>query len=433
MAAREEIIVVGLGITGLSVVRYLLARGHQPVVMDSRAEPPGKSQLPDGAIWCDGGLDGERLAQARMIVLSPGMPLATPEISQAAAAGVEIVGDVELFAREARAPIVAITGSNGKTTVTTLVGEIARQAGWQVAVGGNIGTPALELLDDSVQLYVLELSSFQLETTCSLRPAAATVLNVTEDHMDRYASLEEYRSAKAKIYQGADCAVINRDDPLTHTRAAARVVSFGRDNRGYGLAFQQGECWLTAEGERLVGASELPLSGQHNLLNMLAALALVEAVGIPRKAALATLKGFRGLPHRCERLPDKLGCCWINDSKATNVGATLAAIEGLRESVAGRLYVILGGDGKDADFSPLAPALSRYVATTLCFGRDGGKLAALSDNSHLVASLDEAVAWLAGQVCPGDWVLLSPACASLDMYRNYMERGDHFRRLVEAL
>jgi len=432
MASHEEIIVVGLGITGLSVVRYLLARGHRPVVMDSRAEPPGKGQLPAGASWCDGGLDGERLARAKMIVLSPGVPLATPAIRMAAQAGVEIVGDVELFAREARAPIVAITGSNGKTTVTTLVGEMARQAGWQVGVGGNIGTPALELLDDAAQLYVLELSSFQLETTRSLRPAAATVLNVSEDHMDRYASLEEYRAAKLNIYRGAGCAVINRDDPLTHTRAAARIASFGRDNNGYGLVYEGDDCWLTAEGERLVKASGLALSGQHNLLNLLAALALAEAVGIPRTAAVAAMKGFRGLPHRCERLPDKLGGCWINDSKATNVGATLAAIDGLREAVPGRLYVILGGDGKDADFSPLAPALSG-LAATLCFGRDGAKLAALSDNSRLVASLDEAVAWLAGQVRSGDWVLLSPACASLDMYRNYMERGDHFRRLVNAL
>ncbi|MDX1266671.1 MAG: UDP-N-acetylmuramoyl-L-alanine--D-glutamate ligase [Oceanisphaera sp.] len=433
----ERILIIGLGQTGLSCLRYCLQRGVGPVVMDTRACPPGAEQLPAQIERHFGGLALAPILAAELIIVSPGVALATPELQQALAAGIEIIGDIELFVRECTAPIVAITGSNGKSTVTTLVGEMAEEAGMVVGVGGNIGTPALDLLPQvagkPLELAVLELSSFQLETTPGLRAIAATVLNISEDHLDRYDSLAHYRDTKLGIYDGAALAVYNREDSETRPQQAQAAVSFGLDEIEYGRMKHDGELWLSRFGEPVLPVSALKILGAHNQLNTLAAMALADKAGIALDAQLKVLRRFGGLAHRCQFVAEKNGVRWVNDTKATNVGATLAAIAGINEAVSGRLWLIAGGQGKGQDFGPLVPLLNGTLAGMVCFGQDRKRLLALADNTFEVATLDEAVAWCAGQAQPGDWVLLAPACASLDMYSSYQKRGEHFIALVEAL
>ncbi|MFU9137285.1 UDP-N-acetylmuramoyl-L-alanine--D-glutamate ligase [Erwinia tasmaniensis] len=430
----KKVVIIGLGLTGQSCVDFFLARGVTPRVMDTRVAPAGLNKLPETVACWLGSLNDDWLLDADLIVASPGMPLAHPSLAAAADAGVEIVGDIELFCREAQAPIVAITGSNGKSTVTSLVGEMAQAAGWQVGVGGNIGLPALMLLNQPAQLYVLELSSFQLETTCSLKAAAATVLNVTEDHMDRYPfGLQQYRAAKLRVYEQASVCVVNADDAMTMPVRGAdkRCVSFGADVGDYHLNRQQGSIWLRVKGEKVLNTDEMLLTGQHNYTNALAALALADAVGLPRASSLKALTTFGGLAHRFQLAYRHNGVSWINDSKATNVGSTEAALNGLK--VAGTLWLLLGGDGKAADFSPLSRYLSDNVRIC-CFGRDRAALAALRPEIAMqTETLAEAMEYIAAQVKPGDTVLLSPACASLDQFKNFEQRGDAFTQLAKEL
>lgn len=440
----ERILIIGLGQTGLSVLHYCQQRGVSPVVMDTRACPAGHEQIPATIERHFGAITLAPLLAAELIILSPGIALATPEIQQALAAGVEVVGDIELFVRECRAPIIAITGSNGKSTVTTLLGEMAQEAGLKVGVGGNIGIPALSLLDDpsgnepELELAILELSSFQLETTPSLAAHGATVLNISEDHLDRYASLAHYRDTKLGIYQNTQLAVYNREDAQTQPSilaATATVIhtSFGLDGQAYGRVEHQGELWLSHHGRPILPVSALKILGTHNQLNALAAMALADQAGIAQDAQLTVLRRFTGLKHRCQFVAEKHGVLWINDSKATNVGATLAAIAGMRGAITGQLWLIAGGQGKGQDFSPLRPLLQEAMAGMVCFGQDRQPLLALADNTHEVSNLEQAVAWCAQQAKAGDCVLFAPACASLDMYPNYQLRGEHFITLVEAL
>ncbi|QHM76710.1 UDP-N-acetylmuramoylalanine--D-glutamate ligase [Mixta theicola] len=431
----RKVVIIGLGLTGLSCVDFFLAQGVTPRVMDTRVSPPGLEKLPDSVERHLGSLNGDWLLAADLIVASPGIALSHPLLAQAADAGVEIVGDIELFCREAQAPIVAITGSNGKSTVTTLVGEMAKAAGWTVGVGGNIGLPALSLLKQPAQLYVLELSSFQLETTCSLKAAAATILNVTEDHMDRYPlGLQQYRAAKLRIYDNAAACVVNADDALTMPVRGAdeRCISFGVDVGDYHLNRQQGSVWLRVRGEKVLNTSEMKLVGLHNYTNALAALALADAAGVPRASSLKALTTFQGLAHRFQLVHERNGVRWINDSKATNVGSTEAALSGLQAQ--GTLWLLLGGDGKSADFTPLQRYLQGDAIRVYCYGRDGAALAALRPEiSTLTDTLAQAMAAIAPQVRSGDIVLLSPACASLDQFRNFEQRGDAFAQLAREL
>jgi len=343
----KKVVIIGLGMTGLSCVDFFLARGVTPRVMDTRVSPPGLDTLPEQVERHLGGLNDDWLLKADLIVASPCMALSHPSLSAAADAGVEIVGDIELFCREAQAPVITITGSNGKSTVTTLVGEMAKAAGMNVGVGGNIGLPALMLLDKGCELYVLELSSFQMETTSSLKAAAATILNVTEDHMDRYPfGLQQYRAAKLRVYENAKVCVVNADDALTMPVRGAddRCISFGITMGDYHLNRQLGETWLRVKGEKVLNVKEMKLTGQHNYTNALAALALADAVGLPRSSSLKALTTFTGLAHRFQLALEHNGVRWINDSKATNVGSTEAALNGLH--VDGTLHLLLGGDGK---------------------------------------------------------------------------------------
>jgi UDP-N-acetylmuramoylalanine--D-glutamate ligase len=443
IVSDRRTLIVGLGKTGLSCVRYLSGQGREIAVADSRLQPPGLDELKAG--WPDvpvylGDFDEALFAGFNELVVSPGISIAEPAIAGAAARGARIRGDIDLFADAADAPIIAITGSNGKTTVTTLVGEMARAAGRNVQVGGNIGTPALDLLEQGADLYVLELSSFQLETTEELGALAATVLNVSDDHMDRYPDKMAYFQAKQRIYRGCKNAIVNLDDALSTpmARDTLRFLCFGF-NRVNPETFSTRDddegTWITWGLENLLLASELQLMGRHNISNVMAALALGYAAGLAMEPMLEVARRFRGLPHRCEFVRNLDGVDYINDSKGTNVGATVAAIESLVPD-SGKVILIAGGDGKGADFQPLAEPVAACCRALVLIGRDAGKISqavGASVPQHRATSLQEAVSRARLAAEPGDRVLLSPACASFDMFRDYNDRGEQFRTLVEGL
>lgn len=434
-------VVVGLGRTGLSCARYLQSRGIAFAVTDSRKAPPESAalqQLAPGVEISFGGFDLSLLDGATQIVVSPGVSLREPFLVEAAKRGLPIAGDIELFAREVKAPVAAVTGTNGKSTVTTLVARMAEAAGKRVLAGGNLGRPALELLDEPVpELYVLELSSFQLDTTQSLRTAAATVLNVTPDHMDRYATLEDYAASKARIFMNCDAAVLNLDDAAVRSMAesAQRKVGFSlvRDPAAeYYATEQDNDVTLMHRDARIVAMSELKITGLHNAANALAALAMSDALGLSRELAVQALREFPGLPHRSQWVADVGGVRYVDDSKGTNIGATLAAVAGMP----GSLVVIAGGQGKGQDFSALASAFRGKVRHVLLLGQDarliGDVLQGVS-SIEFARDMDEAVRMSAKAARPGETVLLSPACASLDMFRDYAQRGDVFAAAVRGL
>jgi len=437
--AQRKTIIVGLGKSGLSCARFLLRQGVEVMVVDSRANPPAKQQLQNEFPEVEtqfGGFDMELFEQADMLVVSPGVSLRAPAIAAAIEAGVEVVGDIELFARYAQAPVIAITGSNGKSTVTTMVGEMAKAASKDVCVGGNIGTPVLDLLQaDEPDLYVLELSSFQLETTSSLKPVAAVVLNVSQDHLDRYSDMQDYAEAKQRIYAGAAIKLINRDDVLVASWCGEDQswIRFSlhqpQHSNDFGVVQQDGQSWLAKGEQLLLPVSELKVAGKHNVANALAALALGESVALPMAAMLEALRSFAGLPHRCQWLAEKDGVSWFNDSKATNVGAAVASINGM----AGKVVLLAGGEAKGQDFSELRKALSDKGRATVLFGADADQIAAVLDGVlpvRCVASLPDAVAAAQALAHAGDAVLLAPACASFDMFSGYEDRGNQFAAAV---
>ncbi len=437
-------LVVGLGKTGLSCVRHLSARGVALAVADSRSNPPGletlQEEFPNTALFV-GGFEPAAFEAAERLVVSPGVSVNEPAIRGAIERGVPVVGDIELFAEEAAAPVVAITGSNGKSTVTTILGEFARRAGLNAGVGANLGTPALELLDPARELYVLELSSFQLETTWTLRPRVAVVLNVSPDHMDRYANLDDYSAAKAKIYEGAEFRVFNADDPqvMAMRRGGAGEILFSLaepDDNDYGVRQIDGAEWLCRGGEPLMPAAELLMPGRHNLANALAALALGHAVGFSFELMREALGEFPGLPHRTQFVLERRGVRWYNDSKGTNIGATIAALDGLAEGGESRVVLIAGGQGKGQEFTQLAPAVARAARAVVLFGEDAPRIeSALTGAAPLVRAkeMKEAVRRAAELAREGDKVLLSPACASFDMFRGYDHRGQAFVEAVRRL
>ena len=443
IVSDRRTLVVGLGKTGLSCVRYLCEKGRDVAVADSRLSPPGlddlRAEWPDLPVYL-GEFDADLFAGFNELVVSPGISVAEPAIRVAADKGAVIRGDIDLFSEVADAPIIAITGSNGKTTVTTLVGEMARAAGRRVEVGGNIGTPALELLGRGADLYVLELSSFQLETTRELNALAATVLNVSDDHMDRYPDKMAYFQAKQRIFNGCQNAVVNLDDALSTPMARdnLRFLCFGfhRVNPDTFSTRDDDEgTWITFGFDNLLLAEELGLMGQHNISNVMAALALGQAAGLPMDVMLDTAKRFKGLPHRCEFVRRVSDVDYINDSKGTNVGATAAAIESLVPA-GGKIVLIAGGEGKGADFSLLAEPVATHCRAVVLIGADAETIAtALGNRVETVNAADIAGAVHTAKKLaqPGDRVLLSPACASFDMFRDYGDRGDRFRQQVEGL
>lgn len=430
----KKVVIIGLGVTGLSCVDYFLAQNVIPKVIDTRSSPSGLEQLDKRVAYHLGSLNIDWLLEADLIIASPGIALSTPELQKAIEKGKEIIGDVELFCREvnqqANKRIIAITGANGKTTVTTLVGEIIKSAGIKVGVGGNIGQPALALLTQDYDMYVLELSSFQLETTNSLKATVATILNISEDHMDRYPlGLMQYVEAKQRIYCNAKYCLINHDDKLTFPQySQADILSFGMQQGDYHLSHHYD--YLIAQEQPVLATNMMKLTGYHNYLNALAALAIADKLMISRTLSLATIAAFQGLSHRFEVIFEKNNVKWINDSKATNVGSTEAALKSVVCN--GKLFLLLGGDGKSADFSPLVPYLQNKNLEIFCFGRDRSLLAKLAPNiTTITETLAEAIQIIAKKVVPNDVVLLSPACASLDQFKNYIERGNQFAQLAK--
>lgn len=447
IATDQLRIIIGLGQTGLSCARYLAGQGLPFMLLDTRDTPPNieliQAEFSGVEIHC-GALDQALLCAANEIILSPGVAKDQPAIQAAVAAGVKLSGDIDLFCQAVTAPVVAITGSNAKSTVTTLVGQMALDAGIDTGIGGNLGTPVLDMLSDGEQqLYVLELSSFQLETVNDLRAAAATVLNVSPDHLDRYAqSLQRYYQAKHRIFKGAANVIINRDDPLSSplVSTGVKVSSFGLgrpDLNQFGLLEQQGQTFLARGLTPLLPVSELKIQGQHNLANALAALALGEAVNIPLSSMLATLKQFAGLKHRCQWVAEKKGIHYFNDSKGTNVGATVAALNGLAATQTGehKIILIAGGVGKGADFSDLNQPLKAAARALVLMGKDGGLIdqAVNCLEGQYADSMTAAVQRATALAQPGDIVLLSPACASFDMFSGFPARGDAFIAAVAAL
>ncbi len=438
-ARGQKILIIGLGLSGAATLCHLAARQAQLVVTDSRAQPAGvetlRAQFPAVEFRLGGLSAPPPLSQFAMAVVSPGVPLDEPLLCALRAEGVEIVGDIELFARAARAPVIGITGSNGKSTVTTLVGEMARAAGLRVAVGGNLGPPALDLLDDEVELYVLELSSFQLETTTSLRCVAASLLNLSPDHLDRHGTMAQYAAAKARIFAGCGCAIVNRDDTAVMALAPAGARSFGVEAppaMQYGLIETLAGPQLALGEEALLPRSELKIFGLHNAANALAALALADAAGVARDASLAALRRFAGLPHRCAFVAKVAGVDYFNDSKGTNVGATLAALNGLPAPI----VWLGGGQGKGQSFAELRPTLAHKARAAVLFGED----AALIENDIYGAlpvwretDLRGALQRARSVAAPGDRVLLSPACASFDQFTSYVDRGQQFSAAVQEL
>jgi UDP-N-acetylmuramoylalanine--D-glutamate ligase len=446
---NRRVVVLGLGVTGLSAARWATRQGARVSVADTRADPPRarelRAELPQIEL-ATGPITDATLAGAQMIVLSPGLAQDQPAIRAAVERGAELVGDVELFARAlpASQKLVAITGSNGKTTVTTLTAELLSAAGLVARTVGNIGEPALDVLAAHERdarwpdVFVCELSSFQLETTASLKPVAATVLNVTQNHLDRYRGIDEYAAAKARIFAGGGEQILNRDDARSLAMAATgRIVqTFGagipHGEHEWGLVERKGAIWLARGGALLLAESELALVGRHNALNALAALALASTVAKIDKKVLAALAAFHGLPHRMERVADIGGVLFVNDSKGTTVAASLAALEGI-----GRPAVLIaGGEGKGQDFAPLKPAVEAHCRAVILIGRDAPAIAAALSGStpaiELAPALEVAVARAVARARPGDAVLLSPACASLDMFRDYVERGERFKAAVAA-
>ncbi|RUO23523.1 UDP-N-acetylmuramoyl-L-alanine--D-glutamate ligase [Aliidiomarina iranensis] len=438
----NTITVLGFGLTGVSCARYLLSLGITPVVLDTRSEPPGLHDAPEIAAQCEtyfGPLQLEHLLQSDLLLVSPGLDRREPLLEMAVDAGVEMISDIELFAWQVDVPVVGVTGSNGKSTVVELTAHILRSCGLNAIAAGNIGVPVLDSLlpgAEKADCYVLELSSFQLELVNSLQLTAATILNITSDHLDRYDDERAYERAKHRIYQNTKSCIWNRNDSKTKPlfrRKGMQLVSFGSADaaKDYGITKVNGELALTYNNKPLIKESALPVQGIHNLLNVQVAIALAQALGLTLAEAVKGVQGYRALPHRCELVGEYNDVRWIDDSKATNPGATIAAISGIRPGVKGKLILIAGGDGKGADLAVLEEPLTQ-VDVLITLGRDGDKIAQLKAKSRKVHSLNEAVAFAAKEATKGSVVLLSPACASLDMFRNYAERGQKFREAVEA-
>lgn len=438
-------VVAGLGISGVSAVNFLHENGYRVAVTDSREVPPGHEQIPAAVQTSFGQLDQDLLLQAEEIVISPGLDPQQPAIQAAIAKGIPVISEIQILRRATDKPIVAITGSNAKSTVTTLIGLMAQDAGVKVAVGGNLGRPALDLTHDDPDVYILELSSFQLEATSSLNAEVAVVLNMSEDHLDRHGDMAGYHAAKHRIFQGVKKVVYNRDDSLTRPLVpdVTPMQSFGLnapDLKQYGILREDnGTIWLARGRERLLKSSEMYIQGTHNVANALACLALGEAIGLPMDKMLETLKTFKGLEHRCEFVKEVNGVRYYNDSKGTNIGATLAALDGLGaaiEAQGGQVAIILGGQGKGQDFTALRESLQKYAKVAVLIGEDRSiienAIAGTTTLLHAV-SLQQAVELCQQHTHAQDVVLLSPACASFDMFTGYPERGHRFVEYVNAL
>ena len=445
MSVLPKTVIVGLGKTGYSCVEYLSKRGESIAVVDHQVSPnllglllTEYPEVPFRPI----DQAGDWLASADRMVVSPGVDVRPLYASIDHADKKEWIGDIALFCREVKAPIIAITGSNGKTTVATMMGQVIEAAGLSVEVCGNIGEPVLNtLLRPAPDYYVLELSSFQLEYVDSLAADVAVILNVEPDHLDRYASFEDYLAAKQRIYRDCRCAIVNADQPNVwqSVRLLGDIVSFSIAadiEATYGLVQKGQEQWIKGPDEACVNVSDMPLKGVHHWKNATVILAVADALGLPRQAVTSVLKTFTGLSHRCELVAVHEGVTWVNDSKATNVAATVAAIQSLAAVCDQRLVMIMGGEGKDADFSSLKSVFEEFVTHVILIGKDADAIASVIPvgcSQQRAETLSDAVNMASMFVSSGDVVALSPACASFDMFNSYEDRGKAFSRYVSEL
>lgn len=470
---NKSVLVLGLGETGQSMLRWLSAQGARLRAADSRSAPPGAAEaeriVGSGQILC-GPFSASMFDGVDLVAISPGVPLRDPVVASAVARGIQVVGDIELFAQQIRgqqAPaatssrspalspegkrgeremqplILAITGANGKTTVTSMTEHLCKAAGRDAVAAGNISPAVLDAVmargANQPEIWVLELSSFQLETTFSLNAHAATVLNVSEDHLDRYSGMDEYASAKARIFQGNGVQVLNRGDArsLGMLLPGREIVTFGldmpRNKVDWGIEHAADGIWLVQGRERLLKAEELQVAGLHNAANALAALALCRAIDLPMPVLLDALRSFKGLPHRVERVAEIGNVIYYDDSKGTNVGATIAAMQGLGR----KAVLIAGGEGKGQDFSPLNPVVAEHARAVVLIGRDAPLIEAALNGCGVYVlrarDMSDAVQQASALAQSGDAVLLSPACASFDMFRNYAHRAEAFVNAVRRL
>lgn len=431
---NQSIVVIGLGATGKSIIDFITSLDIKVnlKVIDTRDLQQESLNIPDGVLCHTGGWNENWLSDADLIVVSPGVSLKTPQLLRAATKGIRIIGDIELFAWYVKAPVIGITGSNGKSTVTTLVGKIAAHAGMKVGVGGNIGTPALNLLKDKYDLYVLELSSFQLETTSSLKLIAATYLNLSEDHMNRYNNIDEYGAAKRRIFKCAETAIVNRNDKNTYPQDfAGKIISFGLNEEELGFISCDKEKWLAFNGEPIMAIKDIALFGMHNQLNILVAIGLVAQVNIDFKHLVQVCSAYSGLAHRCQLVANHNEVKWINDSKATNEASTLAALNGI--TIKNKLHLLLGGDAKGACFLSLQQVLNKLNVVLYCFGKDKAAFVELADRVVITDTMTQAMDIIYQNTQKGDVVLLSPACASLDQFASFVKRGEVFANYAKRL
>ena len=434
----ENIVVIGLGKSGFSTINYLVK--HYPnadiKVIDTRLSPP---HLDNVNHRCDihlGGFNQEWMNNADTIIVSPGIDIRQDAFTQAKQHNTNIIGDVELFAlellkKDKYPDIISITGSNGKSTVTTLTYEVLKANGINVSLGGNIGTPVLDVIDEDFDAYVLELSSFQLETLKSLKPISAVHLNLSPDHLDRYDSYDDYNLAKHRVFNNAKLAIFNAQDAKTNPQNNFNKVSFGIDDSEYFIKDNNNKSFLYFKDEELLNEDEIKLVGQHNLLNILAVYALISPLNLDKQTTKKAICDFPGLDHRAQLIHFNKGVKWVNDSKATNIGSLVACLDGLK--VSNKLHLLLGGDGKGADFTELKPLLDNFNVQLYCFGKDKSLLSKLNENSLVFETMGQAIKYLHDKTQDGDMVLLSPACASIDQFKNFEERGEEFIKIAKLL
>ncbi|WAI11977.1 MAG: UDP-N-acetylmuramoyl-L-alanine--D-glutamate ligase [Buchnera aphidicola (Macrosiphum albifrons)] len=431
----KKILILGMGLTGVSCLNFFLQRGIKPKIIDESKYPINFTKIPKKIEYSLGSLKNKWILESDLIIISPGISSFKPILIKARLLGIEILSDIELFAREVTVPIISITGTNGKSTVATMIAKIAKNVGYKVSLGGNIGFPVLKMLDKKVDLYIIELSSFQLENTFTLKSKIAVILNITEDHINRYPQgFQQYKNTKISIYKKAEICIINSNDKLKHLvhNKKKTWISFGTSQSDYYISYQNHDAVLFYKHQKILNTNEILLSGDHNYNNVLVSIAISDAMKFPRNCTINTLKNFSNLPHRCQIIKHEKGISWINDSKSTNVNSTIVALQSIKTS--GKIRLLLGGDSKFANFDTLKIHFKNLKIKIYCFGKDGIKLSKICKKKSIyVETLEQATILVSKQVKSGDTVLLSPGCSSLDQFSNFEERGDFFIKLIKEI
>lgn len=430
----KKILILGIGLTGISCLYFFLKKGIKPRIMDESQHPIYLNRVPRDIKYSLGILKKTWILESDLIIISPGIPLFKPILIQARLLGINIISDIELFSREAKFPIISITGTNGKSTVATMVKKIAKESGYNVVLGGNIGYPVLNMLNQLANLYIIELSSFQLESTFTLKSKISVVLNISEDHSNRYPSgFQQYKKVKLSIYNKSEICVINSNEKLNIAiKKFQKCITFGSNISDYYILKEDKNSFLCHKEKRIIHTKKTLLNGFHNYTNALVALAISDQMKFPRKHAIKVLNNFLNLPHRLQNIRYYRGVTWINDSKSTNVNSTKAALDTLKTQ--GTIWLLLGGDSKFANFNILKNDFNKLKIKIYCFGKDRVYLSKICENKSVcIDNLIEAVKSIEKKVVSGDVVLLSPGCSSLDQFSNFQERGNFFIKLVKEI